>query len=48
MPTPIVQFEHVRKHYQMGLVTVAALRGVSFGIAAASKPPRGVSGKSSR
>jgi putative ABC transport system ATP-binding protein len=33
MPTSIVQFENVRKHYQMGLVTVEALRGVSFGIA---------------
>jgi ABC-type glutathione transport system ATPase component len=33
MPTPIVQFEQVRKHYQMGLVTVEALRAVSFGIA---------------
>jgi len=33
MSSPIVQFENVRKHYQMGLVTVEALRGVSFGIA---------------
>jgi putative ABC transport system ATP-binding protein len=33
MPSSIVQFENVRKHYQMGLVTVEALRGVSFGIA---------------
>jgi putative ABC transport system ATP-binding protein len=31
--SPIVQFENVRKHYQMGLVTVEALRGVSFAIA---------------
>jgi putative ABC transport system ATP-binding protein len=29
---PIVQFENVRKTYQMGAVTVAALRGVSFAI----------------
>ena len=34
MPPSIVQFDNVRKHYQMGLVTVEALRGVSFGIAA--------------
>lgn len=34
MPTSIVQFDNVRKHYQMGMVTVEALRGVSFGIAA--------------
>ena len=34
MPQSIVQFDNVRKHYQMGLVTVEALRGVSFGIAA--------------
>jgi len=30
--SPIVQFDNVRKHYQMGLVTVEALRGVSFAI----------------
>jgi putative ABC transport system ATP-binding protein len=30
--TPIVQCENVRKTYQMGLVTVAALRGVNFDI----------------
>ncbi|MBP7826937.1 MAG: ABC transporter ATP-binding protein [Verrucomicrobia bacterium] len=30
----MVQFDNVRKHYQMGLVTVEALRGVSFRIAA--------------
>ena len=35
MPTPIVQFEHVRKHYPKWLVTEAALRGVSFRIAPA-------------
>jgi len=34
MPSFIVQFDNVRKHYQMGLVTVEALRGVSFRIAA--------------
>ena len=34
MSSSIVQFDNVRKHYQMGLVTVEALRGVSFGIAA--------------
>jgi putative ABC transport system ATP-binding protein len=33
MPAPIVQFENVRKTYQMGPVTVDALRGVSFEIA---------------
>ena len=32
MPSPIVQFDQVRKTYQMGLVTVDALRGVSFDI----------------
>jgi len=32
MPSPIVQFENVCKTYQMGLVTVEALRGVSFSI----------------
>jgi len=33
MSSPIVQFDNVHKHYQMGLVTVEALRGVSFAIA---------------
>ena len=34
MATPIVQLGDIRKRYQMGLVTVEALRWVSFGIAA--------------
>ena len=32
MDTPIVQCENVRKTYQMGLITVAALRGINFDI----------------
>ena len=34
MSSPIVKFDTVRKTYQMGPVTVEALRGVSFDIAA--------------
>ena len=29
-PSPIVRFENVFKTYQMGLVTVEALRGISL------------------
>jgi putative ABC transport system ATP-binding protein len=32
MPAPIARFENIRKTYQMGLVTVEALRGVTFDI----------------
>src|ERR1041384_2588197 len=32
MAKSIVEFDNVKKTYQMGLVTVEALRGVSFGI----------------
>ena len=34
MPEPIVQFNNVRKSYQMGMFTVEALRGVTFDITA--------------
>jgi putative ABC transport system ATP-binding protein len=34
MPAPIVHFDNVRKTYQMGPVTVQALRGVTFEIQA--------------
>jgi putative ABC transport system ATP-binding protein len=33
MPAPIVQFNEVHKRYQVGTVTVNALRGVSFAVA---------------
>ncbi len=32
MPEPIVQLQHVHKHYQMGPVVVEALRGISLTI----------------
>src|SRR5258707_2640812 len=34
MPAPIVQFSDVHKTYEMGVITVNALRGVSFDIQA--------------
>jgi putative ABC transport system ATP-binding protein len=34
MPASIVQFEQIEKTYEMGLVTVRALRGISFSITA--------------